>query len=138
MESRNVNACYTTPYMMRLSRSRRAPYGAQLAIASLSLAILGAGCSPITSPKIAQPLSDAFPVKPISQSAGFGALPHIPTPKLKPGSSGSVRLLADVPTVPANVSVLRENDGRPDENLLRNASDALGIPSGLLGTSPVG
>lgn len=115
--------------MMRFSR---------FAVASLSLALLGAGCGPITSPKIAQPISDAFPIKPIAQSTGFGALPRIPTPQLKPGSRGSVRLLADVPTVPTNISVLRVNDGRPDENLLRNASDALGIPSGLLGTSPVG
>lgn len=115
--------------MMRLSR---------LAIVSLSFALVGAGCSPLTSPNIAQPISDAFPIKPIAQRMGFGALPRIPTPPIKPGSQGSIRLLADVPTVPSNVTVLRVNDGRPDENLLRNASDALGIPSGLLGTTPVG
>ncbi|MEO5927870.1 MAG: hypothetical protein ABIO72_04070 [Patescibacteria group bacterium] len=108
------------------------------AVVFSSLALVGAGCSPIVSPQIAAPISEAFTDRPIAQTNGFGSLPKIPTAQLKPGSKGSVRLLAEVPTVPAKVTVLRVNDGRPDENLLRNASDALDIPSGLLGDAPVG
>lgn len=109
-----------------------------LALSAITLSLVGAGCSPLTSPQVAQPISEAFQGRPIAQTKGFGEIPAVPAPQLKPGSRGSVRLLAEVPNIPSNVTVLRINDGRPDENLLRNASDALDIPSGLLGTTPVG
>jgi hypothetical protein len=116
-------------YMMRFR---------SLLVGSVALSLLGAGCSPFTAPQITQPISEAFQGRPIAQVKGFGAVPAVPAPQLKPGSRGSVRLLAELPNIPSNVTVLRVNDGRPDENLLRNASDALDIPSGLLGTAPVG
>lgn len=98
---------------------------------------MGAGCNLPTTP-ISQPINEAFPDRPISQLRGFGEIPDVPTPALRPGTRGSVRLMAALPQIPTNVTVLRVNDGRPDQTLLRNASNALGLPSGVLGETPVG
>jgi hypothetical protein len=108
-----------------------------LSILSL-LVIAGAGCEPITSPQISGSIGDAFPSRPIAQEKGFGEIPTIPAPPFKSGVSGSVRILAAFPDVPASVSVLRVSDGRPDDTLIRNSSNALGLPNGVIGSAPVG
>ncbi|MFA5936042.1 MAG: hypothetical protein WC787_04290 [Patescibacteria group bacterium] len=101
-------------------------------------ALFGAGCAPVTSPEIAQPIGEAFPSRPVGQVGGFGTIPGVPTPKLKSGVRGSVRLKAEFPNVPSKVTVLKVNDGRPDETLLRNASNALSIPTGVIGERATG
>jgi hypothetical protein len=106
--------------------------------AMLTLLLIGAGCAPVTAPQVAEPISEAFPNRPVSQLRGFGDIPTVPAPVLRPGTRGSVRLLADIPEVPANVMVLKVNDGRPTDTLLRNASNALSLPGGILGEAPIG
>jgi len=107
-------------------------------LAFLLLLATGAGCEPVTSPTIAEPISQAFPGRPIAQQSGFGVLPKVATPVLRPGTRGSVRQTAAFPDIPSNVTVLRVNDGHPDETLLRNSSNALGIPNGVVGDHPSG
>jgi hypothetical protein len=106
--------------------------------AILLLCTVGAGCASINTTPVTQPLNETLTKRPVEQFRGFGDIPTVPAPQLRPGSSGRIRLLADVPDVPSRVMVLRVNTGRPSDTLLHNASNALELPIGILGESPVG
>ncbi|MBI4139042.1 hypothetical protein HY479_02730 [Candidatus Uhrbacteria bacterium] len=110
-----------------------------LAACLIGIAFIGAGCpfgQNLASPKIAQPIGEAFPARPISQARGFGDIPDVPPPPLRPGSRGSVLVRAELPTIPAAMTVLRLKSGQPDETVLRNIGGSIGIPGGLIGTHP--
>ncbi len=79
--------------------------------------LFGAGCAwtqPIISPQIAEPLGQNFESHPISQFKGFGEIPSVPSPQLKPGTQGSVQIRAPLPSFPPAITVLRVKSGRPD------------------------
>jgi len=104
-------------------------------------ALLGAGCqltAPVTTPKIAEQIGAALPERPIPQEKGFGAIPSVPIPQLKPGTAGSVRLTAAMPTFPANVAVLRVRSGNPDDAQIRNIAASFNLPGGIVGSHPIG
>lgn len=104
-------------------------------------ALFGAGCflqTPIASPQIAESIGQSFEERPIAQLRGFGDIPRTPSPHLRPGFRGSVRVKADFPAIPPNVTVLRERSGRPSDTQIRNIAGTLNIPSGTIGANPDG
>lgn len=106
--------------------------------AMTSVMLLGAGCYTSVAPT--QPLADSIVpeggIRPISQHQGFGRLPAVPAPTLRPGTSGSVRLETSLPMLPPEVTVLRVSSGKPNATALRNIAGALSIPGGTIGTQP--
>lgn len=105
---------------------------------TLSIILLGAGCGSETgtSPTIAEPIERSSLFRPITQHLGFGVLPKTPAPALRPGRSGSVRVTAEVPTLPAAITVLRIPSGRPSAPQLRNIASSFGIPGGTVRANP--
>ncbi|MFH1078328.1 MAG: hypothetical protein V1745_03570 [Patescibacteria group bacterium] len=104
-------------------------------------AISGAGCastSPLTSPQVAERIGTVLPEQPISQVGGFGVLPKPPVPTLRPGTSGSVRLEADVPQIPETTMVLRIRSGRPNDTTIRSIASSYGLSDGIVGMRPQG
>ncbi len=113
----------------------------QLIAAAAACAFIGAGCqltAPITTPKIAEQIGAALPERPIAQEQGFGAIPSVPTPQLKPGTTGSVRLGAAMPTFPPMVAVLRVRSGNPGGTQILNIATSFGLPGGIVGSHPIG
>lgn len=105
----------------------------------ISLAVLGAGCPlarPEAVPKIAEPIEQILPERPIAQVQGFGEIPQVPAPKLRPGTSGSVQVNALLPEVPPTVTVLRVQSGNPTAGELRNLGAAFNIPGETIGVAP--
>lgn len=103
--------------------------------------LLGAGCflpSPPASPQIAESIGQSFEERPIAQLKGFGEIPKAPAPRLRPGFRGSVRVTADFPTIPPNITVLRERSGRPTDTQTRNIAGTLNVPGGAVGANPDG
>ncbi|MFH1839125.1 MAG: hypothetical protein ABH820_02440 [Patescibacteria group bacterium] len=103
-------------------------------------ALIGAGC-PLTqnldTPRIAEPIETTLSEQTIAQKLGFGEIPKVPTSELRPGTKGSVRVNADLPTIPEFVTVLRVKSGRPNPSQLRNIGASLNIPGGVIGASPL-
>jgi hypothetical protein len=105
-----------------------------------SILFLGAGCSLTQdqiSPQIALPIGQLFLDRPIEQVKGFGEIPKIPSPQLRPGVTGSVRVTAEMPSIPSVVTVLRLKSGRPNDAQLRNIASSFGIPGGAIGAAPI-
>lgn len=112
-----------------------------LIAAAAALALFGAGCqltAPTATPQIAEQIGAALTERPIAQSKGFGAIPSVPTPQLKPGTTGTVRLNAALPTFPPTVAVLRVRSGNPDDAQILNIASSFGLPGGIVGSHPVG
>lgn len=106
-----------------------------------ALALLGAGCfnrAPLISPSIAEPIGKNLEERPITQTQGFGRLPKTPPPQLRPGVRGSIRILAESPSLPPTISVLRVKNGRPNDTQLRNILNSFDIPGAVLGENPDG
>ncbi|MBU1348572.1 hypothetical protein KJ781_00700 [Patescibacteria group bacterium] len=106
-----------------------------------AFATLGAGCritSPLTSPQVAERIGTALPEQPIGQERGFGDIPKPPVPRLRPGTSGSVRLETDFPQIPATTMVLRMRSGRPNDTTIRSIASSNNLSDGIIGTHPLG
>lgn len=98
--------------------------------------LVGAGCGPtLVSQPIAEPLGSAE-TRPLAQHEGFGTIPSPPSPIIRPGTNGSVRIQAEFPNLPPTVAVLRIKEGRPNAPELRNIAAALGIPGSMFGSNP--
>lgn len=104
------------------------------------MTLLGAGCAVTqeqVSPKIAEPIGEIFTERPIAQNQGFGIIPPAPAARLRPGVSGSVRIAAEMPSLPNSVTVLRVKTGLPNDTQLRNIAAAFNLPGGIIGANPV-
>lgn len=102
---------------------------------------LGAGCrlfAPITTPSVAERLGTALPERPIAQERGFGSIPAIPSPRLRPGTGGSVRLTTTLPSIPPSVTVLRIRSNQPNDAQIRNIAASFDLPGGIVGNHPIG
>jgi hypothetical protein len=66
---------------------------------------------------------------------GFGQLPGTP-PSFVSRPQPTVILEGGLPTIPPDVTVLREWNTSPDTHLLRNMTTAFNVPSGAFGASP--
>jgi hypothetical protein len=105
----------------------------------ISLAVLGMGCPlapPEATPQIAEPIEQVLPARPIAQVRGFGEIPKVPSPKLRPGTKGSVQVNALLPEIPTTVTVLRIKSGNPAPAELRNLGAAFNIPGETIGVAP--
>jgi hypothetical protein len=104
-----------------------------LAIPAIGLVMLGAGCLPSTKTvKVAQPFENPSVSQPININQGFGNLPKIAIPP----STAKVTVKATLPKLPQNITVLRLRHGLPDDTELKNLTNALQIPAGVLGNFP--
>lgn len=105
------------------------------------LFVLGGGCSPrtpIETPRIAEPIGKTLEETSVAQLKGFGEIPQTPTPEKKFGAHGSVRILAEFPDVPKQVTVLRIKNGVPSDTQIRNITNTLNMPAGVVGADPNG
>ena len=95
--------------------------------------LFGAGCWTLpASPQTAQTFSNPTLETPVAVTEGFGVLPKIDIP---PGRA-TVKLTKDLPKLPPNITVLRLRKGTPNDTVLRNLTNSLGIPAGMLGNVP--
>ncbi len=104
-----------------------------------ALAVFGAGCNvlpTLTAPQIADPIGKGSEATPIAQLKGFGDIPAVPTPLVRPGSRGTIRITADVPDVPPNETVLRLTSARPNQTELQNIASGMNMPASLIGPTP--
>lgn len=101
---------------------------------------LGQGCLPSVAPAPAPvapaPLGEPSPEGFVAFREGFGKLPSV-APALPAGPRPSVTLSAQLPTIPPEVTVLRQRQTAPNDVLLDNVSIAVRIPAGTLGRAPV-
>jgi len=103
-----------------------------LSVAVGALGLIGAGCAPITSPKIAEPFRNFPSQQTVPEKQGFGALPTL----LAKPSTATVTLEEIPPTPPNEITVLHLRSGLPNETEFRNIAGALGLPGTLLGDLP--
>lgn len=104
-----------------------------LSFALAATALLGVGCWSVpASPKVAETLTNPAIKAPTAAKLGFGELPKI---KIPPGRA-KVTLAKELPKLPPTVTVLRLRKGTPDDTKLRNLTNALNIPAGMLGNFP--
>ncbi len=95
--------------------------------------LLGAGCWAVpASPKVAETLTNPTITAPTAAKLGFGALPKIQIP----AGRAKVTLKKELPKLPPEITVLRLRLGTPDDVKLRNLTNALNIPAGMLGNFP--
>ncbi|MFA4954916.1 MAG: hypothetical protein WC641_06405 [Patescibacteria group bacterium] len=99
-----------------------------------ALLFFGAGClqaSPAVK-SVAEPLVDLPTPASIPTFKGFGELPGITGPV----SAGKITLAAELPALTQKITVLRLRTGLPNETELKNVSNSVGIPSGMVGALP--
>jgi hypothetical protein len=113
-------------------------------LVSCMLCLLGQGClSPLIPTKsdtsAVEPIGDPSPEGLVMFREGFGKLPGTsPLARAAEASLPGIVLAAPLPSLPNEVTVLREWNRRPEESLLRNLTSALTVPPGTLGEHPVG
>lgn len=106
-----------------------------------ALCLLGQGCLPILPTNPTQPTKDPggqpSPDGLIPYHSGFGVLPGTPLSTTSTGVD-PMTFTVNVPTLPEEMTVLREWNADPDATLVRNVTGALLLPAGVLGPEPEG
>ncbi len=121
-------------YMMHDSRYTLAmsPLFSRMMVGAGLLALVGAGCTTAPVLPVAEPFEQFPSQREVAAVKGFGVLPVVAVPR----STAVVTIEGALPDIPAKVTVLRLRSGLPNETELRNVTNALRIPSGLLGRLP--
>lgn len=104
-----------------------------------ALCLLGQGCfsRPTATTQIPQVVGEPSPEGTVAFTNGFGTLAG-PVPVPEREKSAPMVFDVELPSFPTDVTVLREWSPAPDDTLLRNITNALGVPSGALGQRPNG
>jgi hypothetical protein len=100
--------------------------------------LFGAGCTvfqPITFSPPPSTLGEPSPDGPVAFRRGFGALPGNSPQNTPSKTPFTVVMQIPLPSLPNEVTVLRERSTEPADTLLRNITTAFHIPAGVVGPS---